>query len=62
MILVRVSMRISFDDEDSFREAVSSLRFNNPPSNPDAVQRVGSISSNNMPPQPEERSEDIQID
>ena len=32
IILVRVSMRLSFDDPESFKEAVGSLRFNNPPS------------------------------
>ena len=50
-------MRLSFDDMESFTEAVGSLRFNNPPSDPDVLQRVGSSSS--MEPQPEERSEDI---
>ena len=43
IILVRVSMRLSFDDTESFKEATESLRFNNPPSDPDT-----SIS---MPPQ-----------
>ena len=32
MILVRVSMKLSFDDKESFKEAAESLRFNNPPS------------------------------
>ena len=50
-------MNLSFDDEDSFKEAAGSLRFNNPQSDPDslALQQVGSTS--NMPPQ--ERNEDI---
>ena len=50
-------MRSSFDDEDSFKEAVESIRFNNPPSDMDllALQRVGSSSS--LPLQ--ERNEDI---
>ena len=54
-------MRLSFDDEDSFKEAAAgrlgSLQFNNPPSDPDslALQRVGSNSS--IPSQ--ERDEDI---
>ena len=48
-------MRLSFDDEESFKEAVGSLNFNNPPTDPDSLQRVGSSSS--MPP--EERNEDI---
>ena len=46
-------MRLSFDDEESFKEAAGSLRFNNPPSDPDSLQRVGSSS---MPP--EEKNED----
>ena len=43
IILVRVSMRLSFDDPESFKEAAGSLRFNNPPSDPNTT-----IS---MPPQ-----------
>ena len=58
IILVRVSMRLSFDDEQSFKESVGSLRFNNPPSDPDSLQGVGSSSS--VPPQ--EKIEDICID
>ena len=27
-------MRLSFDDTESFKEAAGSLRFNNPPSDP----------------------------
>ena len=46
-------MRLSFDDEESFKEAAGSLNFNNPPSDPDSLQGVGSSS---MPP--EERNED----
>ena len=42
IILVRVSMRLSFDDPESFKEAVGSLRFNNPPSDP---------NTSSMPPQ-----------
>ena len=38
IILVRVSMRLSFDDPESFKEAASSLRFNNPPSDPDSIR------------------------
>ena len=53
-------MRLSFDDEESFKEAVGSLVFNNPPSDPNSTpalpsQRVGSSSS--MPSQ--ERNEGI---
>ena len=50
-------MKLSFDDEESFKDTAGSLRFNNPPSNPDtpAFQGVGSSSS--MPHQ--EMDEDI---
>ena len=34
IILVRVLMRLSFHDKESFKEAAESLRFNSPPSNP----------------------------
>ena len=34
VILVRISMRLSFDDAESFKEAAGSLRFNNPQSDP----------------------------
>ena len=40
-------MRVSFDDEESFKEAVESLRFNNPSSDSGAQQQIG--SSNSMP-------------
>ena len=42
IILVRVSMRLSFDDTESFKEAAGSLRFNNPPSD---------SNTSSMPPQ-----------
>ena len=48
-------MRLSFDDEESFKEAAGSLNFNNSPSGPDSHQGVGSSSS--MPL--EDRNEDI---
>ena len=48
-------MKLSFDDEESFKEAAGSLRFNNPPSDSDSLQQVG--SSSGMPP--EEKNEDI---
>ena len=52
-------MRLSFDDKESFMEAAGSLRFNNPPSDPDTIhQQVESINS--MPAQ--ERSEDTSND
>ena len=45
-------MRLSFDDEESFKEVIGSLCFNNPPSDQDSLRRVGSTPS-------QERSEDI---
>ena len=47
-------MRISFDDEQSFKEAVESLRFNT--SDPNTRQQMG--SSNSVPLQDSERNED----
>ena len=49
-------MKLSFDDEESFKEAVGSLCFNDPPSDPNTLQRMGS-----MLPQDSERSEDIRF-
>ena len=52
-------MRLSFDDEESFKEAAASLRFNhNPPSDTDslALERGG---SNNIMMPLQERNEDI---
>ena len=34
IILVLVSMKLSFDDTESFKEAAGSLHLNNPPSDP----------------------------
>ena len=53
IILVRVSMRLSFDDPESFKEAAESLRFNNPPSDPDA---------SSMPPQLVSQGQEISED
>ena len=50
-------MKLSFDDEQSFKEAVESLRFSDPPSDPNVQQQVG--SSNSMPLQDSERNEDL---
>ena len=49
-------MDLSFNDKESFKEAVESLCFNIPqaPSDPNLLQRMGSI-----PPQDSERNEDI---
>ena len=56
-------MRLSFDDEQSFKETVGSLRFNNPPSDPNTLQEMGSSHGGSMLPQDSERlgndSEDI---
>ena len=53
-------MRLSFDDEESFKQAVGSLNFNNPPSDSNSFQGVA--SSNNMPPQEMPVNEDICFD
>ena len=45
-------MRLSFEDEDSFKEAVGSLCFNNPPSDPNTMGSNSSL-------RPQEWSEDI---
>ena len=42
-------MGLSYNDEKSLKETVGSLIFNNPPSDPDSYQGVGSSSS--MPPE-----------
>ena len=52
-------MRLSFDDEESFKEAAGSLHFNNPPSDPDSLQRER--SRNSLPPQERNDSEDSDI-
>ena len=53
-------MRLSFDDEESFKEAagLGTLNFYNSPSDPDSLQGVE--SSSGMPPQG--RNEDICFD
>ena len=51
-------MRLSFNDDESFNGAVESLRFNNPPSDPNARQQMGS-STNSMPLQESEGNKDI---
>ena len=52
-------MKLSFDDEESFKEAVESLRFNNPASDPNAQQQMG--SSNSVPLEDSEWSEENTI-
>ena len=51
---------MSFDDSDdeSFKGAVESLRFNNPPGDPNARQQMGN-STNSMPLQESEGNKDI---
>ena len=53
-------MKLSFDDEETFKEAAESLRFSNLPNYTDtlALQRVGSSSTGSMPAL-QERNEDI---
>ena len=46
-------MRLSFDDEESFKEAIESLRFNS--SDPNTRQQMG--SSNSMPLEDSERND-----
>ena len=46
-------MKLSFDNEESFKEAIGSLRFINPPSDPEPIQQIGSM------PHDCERSGDI---
>ena len=48
-------MKLSFDNKESFKDAVGSLRFYNPPSDPNSLQQMGSI------PQDSERNEDIRF-
>jgi len=61
LILLRVSLRLSFEGKESLREAVESLRFNNPPSDTNtlALQRGTLGSRSSMLSQ--ERNEDSDI-
>ena len=54
---MRVQLGLSFDDDESFKGAVESLRFNNSPSDPNASQQIGS-SGSSMPLEDSERNED----
>ena len=56
-------MRLSSgsDDEESFKEAMGSINFNNPPSDPDSLQGVES-NSGSMPSQETRRNEGICFD
>jgi hypothetical protein len=51
-------MKLSFDDKESFMEAVGSLRFNNPPSDPSPNT---THPSQQVPVGTQEESEDIGI-
>ena len=48
-------MRLSFDDKESFKEAIESLRFNR--SDPNTCQQMGSRNTS-MPLEDSERNED----
>ena len=50
-------MRLSFDDEESFKEAIESLCFNNPSSDPNTQQQMGS-NNTSMALENTERNED----
>jgi hypothetical protein len=51
-------MKLSFDDDESFKEVVGSLRFDNPPSDPNSVAlALPEVSGSSMSAQ--ERNEDI---
>ena len=52
-------MRLSFEDKETFKEAVESLRFNNPSSDPNAQHQMG--SRNSMPLEDFEKNEDTNI-
>ena len=55
-------MSLSFNDEESFKDAVGSLLFNNPPSDPNTTpQRVELESSSTSSIPPHERNEDIYL-
>ena len=50
-----VSMKLSYNDEESFKKSVGSLNFNNPPSEPNSLLGSGSSML------PKERNEDPNI-
>ena len=52
-------MKLSFDDEESFKGSVGSLRFNNPQSSPNTVREME--SSDSMFPGDSERNRDQDI-
>ena len=56
-------MRLSFDDEESFKDAVESFCLYNPSSDPNARQQMGGTtsSSSSMPLEDSERNNHIII-
>jgi hypothetical protein len=58
-------MRLSFDDEESLKEAAGSLYFDNPPlasttgSDLNALLQLGVGSSSSIPSESQERIEDV---
>ena len=52
-------MKLSFEDEDSFKEGVGSLNFNKPPSDPNALV-LPEVGNSSIPAQ--EMNEDIRFD
>ena len=64
-------MKLSFDDEDSLKEAVGSLCFNNPPSDPNTIDSMlaqdpetrknEDISFNDPPGDPRSSSSIVEI-
>jgi hypothetical protein len=45
-------MKLSFDDEESFKDVVGSLRFDNPPSDPNSVVLpLREVGGSSMPSQ-----------
>ena len=51
-------MRLSFGDEEPFKESLGSLNFNNPPTDSDTLQPEGVGSSSMLP---EEKNEDPNV-
>ena len=51
-------MKLSFDDEESFKEAIESLCFNNPSSDPPNTQQQMGSNNTSMALENTERNED----
>ena len=54
---MRVQMRLSFDDEESFKEAIESFCFNNPSSDPPNTQQQMGGNNTSMALENAERNE-----